>query len=83
MIHPNDSVENKKVEKSLQDLNNEYAHALAQIGDRHYRQVKVENELEQLYKLVDSLMAQASTLQEKQKNEQIKEVPANENSAPV
>ncbi len=65
-----------KVERTQEQLQNDYMHALAQIGERVYRRIKMNDEVTTLIKQVDSIQLEASVLQAKLAKSQPVEVPA-------
>lgn len=67
MVHPSNNEENKKVERTQEQLNHDYANLLAQVGERTYRKDKLQSEINELFKVIDNLQQEAGKLQEKAK----------------
>lgn len=62
MVHPNDNEKNKQIERTQEQLNNDYATTLAQIGEREFRISKLKEEISNLFSHVDSLQKEAAAL---------------------
>ena len=63
----------KQEKKTKEQLQNEYAHVLAQIGEISYRKKKMDEDIKRLYEHVDKIQSQAEQMaKEEQHRAQMK-----------